>query len=274
MEAHPTDHRAVQSPRLGRLGTLASVLLAIVALTLPGVADAKLTKAGKKEIRARFDGRLYLRMDAPCATGRHPYGTYKRPLVEVSPDGTNTADTDTVMRSSWWHADSTYWGIRINDPVVLDELDFDADDGEVEIELEGVDVADGNATVLKFVNIYSVDDFDRAFEHTFSPVALQDGHDDWADDVKQAIADRELRDGMTKRQVFYVTGTPESFEKSEEGGKEIETWHLRQDRGMKMGFFKAKMGESTGLPGSIRFEDGVLVGVAQSGSSDEFSLDD
>jgi hypothetical protein len=44
---------------------------------------------------------------------------------------------------------------------------------------------------------------------------------------------------------------------------------------MKMGYFKAKAGEKTGLPTSIRFEDGILVNVGgESGNSSSFDLDD
>lgn len=245
----------------------------VLAATLP-VATTLSAKVDKKQIKAALEGTLYVRIDAPCATGRHVYGTYKRPLVEVSPDGANTTDTDTVMTASWWHADSTYWGIRINDPVVLDEFEVDGDDAEVEIELEGVGPADGNSTVIEFVNIHSFDDFQAAFDQTFSKVPLQDEHDDWTPEIKQAISERRLTNGMTKRQVFYITGTPKSFEKKEEGGMEVEIWHLRQDKGMKLGYFKAKLGESTGLPATVRFEDGQLVDAVQTGTSSTFELDD
>jgi hypothetical protein len=75
------------------------------------------------------------------------------------------------------------------------------------------------------------------------------------------------------RDVGYVTGTPESLEKRQEGGVEVEVWQLRQDKGMKMGYFTAKAGESTGLPASVRFEDGKLVNAVESGTSSEFDLD-
>lgn len=258
--------RASAVPRLGAL-VVAAVLIALLAPS----AQADLPKSDRKAVKQMFEDRLYMRIDAPCATGRHPYGTYKRPLVEASPEGVNT-EADEAMNASWFHADSTYWGIRINDPVELDEFDFD--DDEIEVELEGVGPADKNATVIKFVDIDSLEDFQTAFDLVFATQPLQDEHDDWSDEVKEAIADRELQNGMTKRQVFYITGRPESFEKSEEDGKEVEIWRLRTDKGMKMGFFKAKAGESTGLPSSIRFEDGVLVKGSRQGSDDSFSLDD
>ncbi len=243
-----------------------------IALIIPAATTwGGLAKPERKQAKALFKGTLYLRMDAPCATGRHPYGTYKRPLVEVSPEGTD-GDVETEMNASWWHADSTYWGIRVNDPVEFDELEFDG--SEVEIELEGVGPAENNATVVKFVGIETLDDFQAAFDHAFSRQPLQDGHDDWPAEIKQSIADRQLKNGMTKRQVYYITGNPESFEKKEEGGKQVEIWNLRQDKGMKTGFFRAKMGESTGLPSSVRFEDGKLADAAQSGTGSDFSLDD
>lgn len=254
---------------------LLGLFLVLAVSTVPvATAWGDLSKSDRKQIKDAFEGTLYLRMDAPCATGRHAFGVYKRPLVEISPEGTNTEDTDVMMSASWWHADSTYWGIRVNDPTRLDELDFELDDDEVEVELEGVGPADGNSTVLKFIHIRSLGDFQAAFDNAFSRQPLQEEHTDWSAEIKEAISKRELVNGMSKRQVFYVTGTPERFEKREENGKEVEIWHLRQSKGLKIGYFRAKMGEDTGLPASIRFEDGKLVDASNVGTSSDFSLDD
>ncbi|MEM8961318.1 MAG: hypothetical protein AAGD38_07575 [Acidobacteriota bacterium] len=246
-------------------------MLAILAL-IPISASAELSRDDLKEAEKMFDGDVYMRVDAPCATGRHPYGTYKRPLVEVSPDGEISTEGDLAINASWWHADSTYWGVRINDPMELDELDYEDDEATVEVELEGIRAADGNDTVVAFVNIHTLEDFKAAFEKTFSRIPLQDEHDDWSADAKRAIAERRIENGMTKRQVYYITGRPESFETKSEGGKEIEIWYPRQDKGTKLGYFTAKSGETTGFPKSLRFEDGVYVG-AESGSGGSFSID-
>jgi hypothetical protein len=246
--------------------------LMLVALILPAAtAWGELAKAQRKQVKGLFDGTLYLRIDAPCATGRHSFGVYKRPLVEVSPEGTNT-DAENEFNASWWHADSTYWGIRVNDPVEFDELEFDGT--EVEIELEGVGPAEDNSTVVKFVGIETLDDFQAAFDRTFSRQPLQDEHEDWSDEIKQAIADRRLVNDMNKRQVYYITGNPVRFEKKEEDGKQVEIWYTRQDRGMKLGYFGVKAGETTGLPATIRFEDGQVVDAVETGTSSTFSLDD
>jgi flagellar basal body rod protein FlgC len=245
-------------------------LALVLALLLPVTNAWGLSKEGRKEAKSMLKGTLYLRMDAPCATGRHSFGVYKRPLVEVSPEGSNT-DTDTTLTASWWHADSTYWGIRINDSVKVEEVDFD--DAEVDIEFEGVKEAEDKASVVRFVNIRTLDDFKKAFDQTFSTQPLQDLHDDWSDEIKEAVGERELKNGMSKRQAFYITGSPKSFEKKNEDGNEVEIWHLRQDNGMKMGYFRAKAGEKSGLPSSLRFENGKLVDPSKPGTSSDFSLD-
>ena len=250
-------------------------LLLVFVFLFSTPLSAELTRDEKKEIKKILeDVTLYMRIDAPCSTGRHPYGVYKKPLVEVSPEGTNM-DTSETMNIGVFHQDSTYWGIRINDPVELDEVDIDEDDFEVEIELEGVGPAEDVETVIKMVNIASLEDFNKAFEHVFSRVPLQDLHDDWAADMKQAVADRRLVDGMNKRQVFYIVGAPVSYEKKEDDGKQIEIWNLRTDRGIKTGYFTVRAQKSD-LPATARFEDGQLVNAGSSGSgeSEGFSLDD
>ena len=251
-----------------------SVLLFTLCFAVASTASAELSREDRKKIQKEVEGaELYLRVDAPCATGRHPYGVYKRPLVEVSPEGVNT-DADDVFTASWWHADSTYWGVSINDPVEVDEVDIEADERTVEIELEGRGPVEDEETVILLVEIDTYDDFRAAFDKAFSRRPLQEEHDDWSAEMKQAVGERRLVAGMNKRQAFYVTGTPERFEKSTEEGKEVEVWHLRQDKGMKTSFFFAKAGEETGLPATIRFEDGVLTDVGgTTGGSEEFSID-
>ena len=242
-----------------------------VAVALAPAAVAELSRDDRRAAEDMLEkGTLYMRVDTPCATGRHPYGTYKRPLVEVSPEGEISTEAEEAINASWWHADSTYWGVRVNDPVELDELDYEEDENTVEIELEGVGPIDGEDTVVLFVDIHTFEDFQKAFERTFSYRPLQEEHDDWPQEIKDAIAERRLVEGMTKRQAYYVTGRPEGFDRLEEGGEEVEIWRLRQTKGTKMGFFTVRSGEETGLPEKLRFEDGVLVDL---GGGESFSLD-
>ena len=244
-------------------------ILLACTLVLPCMAGG-LSKSDKKEIKKMLDGTLYARVDMPCATGRHAYGTYKRPLVEVSPTGINT-EADTVVSASWYHADSTYWGVSVNQPLKMDDLDID-DDG-IEIELEGTDDEDIQ-TVIMFVDVDNMEQFKACLDKAFSRVPLQDEHSDWPADIKAAIANRKLVNGMSKKQSFCVTGRPVSFTKRTEGGKDVEVWDLRTNKGVKMGYFTTSVHESTGLPSQIKFVNGTLTNVAETGSGSDFSLDD
>ena len=252
--------------------TIGSLALGLSALLFAVPVHAQLAKAQRKEATAYLAGTLYMRIDIPCGTGRHPMGTYKFPLVEVSPEGVNT-DRGEGFSAGMFHVQSTYWGVGPNDTLKLDEASFE-DDGTVEVELEGVGRTEGNDTVIKFVNINTLDDFKKAADRAFSRAPLQDEHPDWSSEVKQAISERRLTLGMTKRQVFYVTGTPESVKESEEEGKKIEVWTMRQSKGVNIGFWSVSADHpSAGLPKTLRFVDGKLENF-EAITSGQVDLDD
>lgn len=240
-------------------------LCAMLLLGFASVAQADLTKAERKEARAYLSGTLYSRLDIPCGTGRHPMGTYMFPLVEVSPEGVNT-ESDETFSAGWYHAQSTVWGIAPNDTLQFDEMELE--DDTAEIEFEGGGKTEGNDTVIKLVGIHNLDDFKKAADRAFSRVPLQDEHADWPADIKKSIADRRLVKGMTKRQVFYVTGNPESFSESEDKGKKVETWTMRQNKGVRIGFWAIQsQGPTSGVPKTLRFVDGKLEDFDAAGSS-------
>ncbi len=249
-----------------------AALWALVLLFIAGISSAAISKEDKKAAKKLLEGTLYFRIDAPCGLGRHPFGTYKFPLVEVSPTGSNTQSGEGLSAGPF-HAQSIYWGVGPNDSVKFDSIKYYDEENAAELEVAGVGKSDGNDTVIKLVNILTLDDFKKAIDQAFSHVPLQEEHADWSADVKKAIADRKLMNGMTKRQVFYVTGSPESVKESEEKGKKVETWSMRQDRGAKIGFWTFSAGEKTGLPNNLRFEDGKLVGAEQATSPGGLKLD-
>ena len=229
--------------------------------SIASVAAAELPKDARKQIKSQFVGKtVYARIDLPHKSGRHAWGTYKAPLVEVTPAGHNT-DAEEGFRASAFHADSTYWGTMPNAKLRAAGVDFD--EGNVEIELAGVD-NDEEGTVILFKDIGSVDEFTKAWDNVLSDVPLQDAHDDWSAEIKQAVGERRLLEGMNKRQAFYVVGAPERFEKSDEGGSSVETWYTRQDRGMKMGFWYSHTGSSEGIPTTLKFVDGKLAEIGMS----------
>lgn len=246
-----------------------TIVAALALFLAAAAADAQLAREEQKRAKALLKGTLYLRIDVPCETGRHPYGIYHRPLVEVSPTGANT-DVGNDVNLGWFHAGSTDWSVRVNDAMELDEAEFE--DSTVELELEGVGASEDRDTALKFVGIHSYDDFMAAFDRTFSRRPLQEEHADWPDEIRRAIADRRLLEGMTKRQVYYVTGQPETVEKADADGREIETWTLRAG-GLRFGFWGAR--DSGSSPAQrLRFEDGRLALGGSQVSGARVELDD
>lgn len=240
----------------------------LLSLVLPSLAAAELPKKDRKAAVQRLSaGTLYLRIDAPVTQGRHPYGVYYSPIVEVSPTQVNTEAEDGAS-FGWYHASSTVWAVRVNDSVQYDDIEWDEDTAE--IEFEGVGAADGNDTVIKFIGINSLADFNAAFDLAFSTQPLQDEHPDWPAEIRKAIAERKLVNGMTKRQAYYVVGTPAEVEKTTEDGKDIEIWTLRQ-KGMEIGFFTINPGDQGRPAGTLRFEDGKL--ISNSSKTNKLDLD-
>jgi len=238
--------------------TLAAAFVA-AGLLLASTAHAELSKADRKQARKMLAGTLYLRTDAPCTQGRHPFGVYLSPLVDISPRGVNT-DAQNGASFGWYHASSTVWEVRVNDSVELDELEWGEDENKntVEIELTGVGKTDGHDTILRFVEINSLADFEAAFKLAFSNRPLQDENPDWSAEIRQAIGDRKLMPGMNKRQAYYIVGMPEQVDKTTEGEKKIETWTLHK-QGLEIGFFTWNTGDPSAPAEKLRFEDGLLV---------------
>jgi len=234
----------------------AALVATALGLTLAAEPlTAQIPKKERKAAAAMLKGKtLYMLTDAPCTQGRHAYGVYQSPVVDISPKGVNL-QADEGVSFSWFHAGSTVWEVRVNDAVELDELDWE--DDTVEIELEGVDDSDGRDTTIRFVDIHSLDDFKAAFDHTFSDRPLQDKHPDWPQEIRDAIADRQLSEGMNKRQAYYVVGTPARVSKEEKDGMKIETWTLRTG-GVRIGFWGARAVDPGAVGEELRFEDGKL----------------
>lgn len=238
-----------------RFVVVLAALLASISVVAPGRAE--ISRQERKAAKAMFPDHFYLRLDAPCNKGRHPYGVYYSPLVEISPQGSNV-EADGGASFGWYHAQSTVWAARINDEVELDDLDWEEDDGEVEVELEGLGMADGHHTIVKFVNIWTLADFKAAFEQAFSPIPMQEHHPEWSEEIRAAIGQRHLLNGMNKRQAYYVVGMPARVAKATEDGVAVETWTL-QKQDLEIGFFTMKTGNPGAPPETLRFEDGKLV---------------
>jgi hypothetical protein len=238
-------------------------------LALAPVGRAELPKNERNAAKEMLSGALYLRIDAPCRYGRQPFGVYVDALVEVTPTGSNIGEDS--AESTLWTAGGVYWGFGPNDPVKLNKVSY-TKDGKIEIWMVGTGTKKDYELGVRFANINSIGDFKKAFDITFAPTPLQDERSDWSPEIKKAIAEKRLTDGMTKRQAFAVVGKPLKIQVGQESGKETETWSTRQTNGLLIGYWTARGGEQTGFPVTLKFVEGALTGVGSAMKPAELNL--
>lgn len=228
--------------------TLTLLGAAIVAMAIPTPGLAQLSPADRAAASKMVEGRLYLKIDAPCDHGREV------PMVEVSP-----ASVDLETRISELTPENRlnlFWRFGPNDPVHGTVLRFGLD--RIRVWSEGVSPKN-DQFMIEFVRIKTLDDFRRAFALTFSRVPLHDAHPEWPAEVRQAIAARRLIEGMTPEQARAVIGAPTRVEASEEAGTPLETWYPRQENGVRKVFRNASL--TTGFPRSLKFVGGKLAAI-------------
>ncbi|MGA3099499.1 MAG: hypothetical protein ABSF25_23845 [Bryobacteraceae bacterium] len=244
-------------------------------------ATAELTASDRAVIKEMTRGSLYLRNNVPCRY-TSGIGVGAEVVTEVSPTG---VDWDKNLKTIEGNrknrlgrrasVDTIFWGFGPNDVIRYGKLYFRGG-GVVELWAEGVKPKDVEIWI-RFVGIDTRDDFKKAYDLILSPKPLQDEHPEWPLEIRTAIGERRVVEGMTKTQAFAVVGTPVGIETSEEAGKKIETWFPRQDSGTSgdSGFMgSAKVySASTGFPISLRFEDGRLAVIGQSAKSVKPVLD-
>jgi hypothetical protein len=129
----------------------------------------------------------------------------------------------------------------------------------VYVWLEGRSPA-ANEFVIEFNDIKTLDDFKAAWARAFSAIPLQDEHPEWPAEIRNAIRDHRVVEGMTKEQAFMVVGEPQSVETSAEKGVAVEIWHPRQVNGRKQPYHHMK-DRDTGYPATLKFADGKLVAI-------------
>jgi hypothetical protein len=213
-------------------------------------------------------GTLYLRIDAPCKYGAGGFGLSVEPLVSVSPEGYRIEGSETVPQKGR-KRESVYWGFAPNDAIQYIKLSFNGE--SIDVWGEGVSPKD-NEIRIALVGIKSMDDLKKAFDLAFSRTPLQDEHPEWPAEIRKAIAERRVVEGMTKRQAFCVVGKPLSVNISKEGGSEVETWSPRQENGTVVTFRKLRS-SATGYPAMLKFVDGKLAVIEAVHRSDDLKLD-
>jgi hypothetical protein len=240
-------------------------LAVLVVLLAPLAVRAELSKQERESAKSMTSGTLYLRLDVPCKYGAGGFGLSVEPLLEVSPTG---YDVERRLRlPSKKKRESVYWGFFPNDAVRYGKLSFSGD--TVQLWLEGLPPND-NEVMVDFIHINTMDDFIKAFNQTFSKGPLQDEHQEWPAEVRQAIAQRKVVVGMTKQQAFNVVGTPINVTTADENGVKAETWFPRQEKGTVVTFRRNKS-TRTGFPALLKFTDGKLQVIEQEARSPDLS---
>ncbi len=232
---------------------LAVLPCALWVLTSPAVLEAQLSTPDRRAAEKMMAGVLYLRLDVPCDYGRMV------PMLEVSPDGADSSRK--IADLSRENRENVYWLFGPNDTVQSVSLRWGIDSVRVWGEASRFK---RNELMIDFVRIKSLEDFKKAFDRAFSRVPLQDAHPEWSPEVRKAVAERRLVEGMTKEQATAVVGTPLSVETSGAEGSEIELWRLRPIRGKERSYWGVST--LTGFPPSLKFQSGKLAVIEQTPS--------
>lgn len=249
----------------GRMKT-ARLPLVVVFFVLVSVCSAdprpKLSKQEVIEANKILSGTLYLRIDLPCRyyhrSGWVPGGgtlfVYVEPVVEVSTTAANVG-LGVPTLSAKFLSKGVSWVFRPNDAVRFGKMY--EENNVIGVDLEGVPPKK-DEVVVNFVNIRNLEDFKAAFERTFSRVPLQEEHPEWPAEIRKAIAERRLAEGMTPEQAYCVVGRPLEVTTSQEDGKNLDIWYPRQQIGTTPQAIKKG---ATGFPKQLKFIDGRLVQI-------------
>jgi hypothetical protein len=224
---------------------------------------AQISGRDRDQAEKMIEGDLYLRNNVPCRYVSGRWGGIGAEVVtEVSPTGIDWDKNLKLIEEERKDdprsgVDTIYWGFGPNDVIRYGELSFDGE--TIELWAEGAEPKD-TEIYIRFVQIKNLDDFQKALDLILAKKSIQDEHPEWPEEIRKAIAERKVVEGMDKDQVFAVVGTPLAVETRDEGGKEVELWVPRQDTGAAGGWGKVTS-SSTGFPKLLRFIDGKLVSI-------------
>lgn len=246
----------------------ACAVLGISTVAFAGGLSKKERKALEAQWMAAYPDQVWALKDLPAKTGMTMGIPWLGPIAEVTTDGVKI-ETSTVVSATYGSASTTWWGVRPYDTLKLVEAVYD--DGNIALTFDGVDGSKGRDTKIDVIGAPTPEQAKASMDQIISTVDPCTLYGDWSDEVKQAIANRQVINGMTKRQVYLVVGEPESSTVQEVNGMKVEIWVPRQTAGMRFGY--ATSVDMTGYPPNLRFEDGKLVGVTTN-SGGGVNLDD
>lgn len=257
-------------------------LLALsLALGLPAIALTPTTEAhagmkGKEkkaftaEVEARFAGKaVYARKDLPSYSGTTGWGPFLEPLVEVRPSGV-AIDTSEAVKSGFGFAMSVWWGCHVGDALQYENIEIK--DDKIKLLFKGIGPSAGRELRIAIMDTTTLAAVSSQLDELFSTVPLLDEHPDWPEEIKAAIREDRVVEGMNKRQVYYVVGEPSNVTTQKDAeGKELEIWVPRFTDGVRMGFGVTTT--QTGFPTSITFTDGIVTAIVGGKPKGGVSLD-
>jgi hypothetical protein len=199
-------------------------------------------------------------------------------VTEVSPSGVEWEKNLQAVHEQqqkkgkrrWSGIDTIYWGFGPNDVIRYAKLYFKGN-GVVDLWAEGIKPK--NVEIyIRFVGIQNREDFKKAFDLILGPKPIQEDHPEWSPEIRKAIADHTVVEGMTKAQAFAVVGTPMRAATNDEAGKKVEIWFPRQETGASGSYGKV-VSASTGFPAELRFIDGKLAVISQTSKPVKVNVD-
>lgn len=218
-------------------------LTLVAALAFADAANAQLRGGDRDEAKRMVYNQIYLRTDVPTNDDVEPF-------IEISPTGyswerlVGLAEENAKRRGK---PSGVYWPFRPNDTVKWGSPKYDGT--TITVWFEG----QRDELKVRFVGIRTLDDFKSAFDHVFSRTPLQD-EPSWPTDVRTAITERRVIEGMTRQQASCVVGTPLRIETGPSG----ETiWYARQETGDT----RDGRAATTGLPAKLVFVADVLTTI-------------
>ena len=245
-------------------GPLAGLALLLIS---SAPTEAGPGKVLEKAVKAK-KGTYFLKSNLPYVSGRHPFGIYKSPLVACSAEGLNIKQAG-ELGFGWYHAEGRTMSLRINDQVKVVDVDYDDDEDQFEIEVEGTGRTDGGESVVALVRLGGIDEFERCWNEIFSEASIETKYE-WPEAVKRDVLARRVTNGMTWEMVLVAVGNPERIDKSLEGGKETETWHIQAGEGSNVGFFIMSVGDKR--EAAVKFIDGVVVGMESASAGNQMKV--
>lgn len=244
------------------LGLSAGALASLLAVA-PVLGANEVEKAAKAK-----KGRYFLKANLPYVSGRHAFGTYKKPLVTCTAEGLRTQG-EAEIKGGLFNIEGRTLSLRINDEIAVDDIEYDGDDDQMDIEVQGKGRTQGGSGVVAFRGLRSLAEFEACWNEVFSDLSIEKKYE-WPEDVRRLVLDRQVTNGMSREQVLVALGNPDRMSKTTESGQEVEIWVVQMGEGSKMGYFSMKAADRREV--AIRFLAGKVASFESNNAGSDLKV--